>query len=620
MIVSSDFSNMNSTALRKISAKVSWFDASSTYIRTFNPDDYLQEITVTRVGEHGKFFGFGVCQQATVKIIDEAGTFDITKGQKITLLFNGNSEISSHYKYRPLMIIKEVTRDEKTRVITLKAYDPIDNATAYTFKDLNLEAPYKISDVVSAIVTKLGLSGYTIGSGFDTSYEKGANFSGDETLRVVLNAIAEATQSIYYVNHLDKLIFKTLSITGDPVLTIDKNNYFELTTGTKATLTKIVHATELGDNVYAGTDAGECQYVRDNPFWNTRDDLGVLLAAAINRVDGLTIIPFNIRWRGNFLAELGDKVSIETKDGTFINTFILDDSLSFKGGMTQTMSWEYNPDSDKTTAANPVTIGEKLNQTFARVDKIEKKITLQVSEVVNEIVPGKIDEALEEALGEGLEGMVDDIEDLKTKTSTNTQNISQLTVTSNSINQEVSSLKQSTTTLSNELDEVIATQNTLQEDVSSLQVSAGGISASVSSVEQKVTKVENDINNVANQTNERIDKVSSEVALKLDREAVEIEVNKRIEEGVDKVTTSSKKYTFDDEGLMISAPDSEFSTEVTDNGMKIYRHSSEVLTVDNQGVKAQDLHAYTFLIIGENSRMEDRGNRTACFWIGPAGG
>ena len=50
--------------------------------------------------------------------------------------------------------------------------------------------------------------------------------------------------------------------------------------------------------------------------------------------------------------------------------------------------------------------------------------------------------------------------------------------------------------------------------------------------------------------------------------------------------------------------------------MRIKKNSQEVLTVNNQGVKAQDLHAYTFLIIGDNSRLEDRGNRTGCFWIG----
>ena len=54
--------------------------------------------------------------------------------------------------------------------------------------------------------------------------------------------------------------------------------------------------------------------------------------------------------------------------------------------------------------------------------------------------------------------------------------------------------------------------------------------------------------------------------------------------------------------------------------MKIYKNDDIMLTANNQGVDAKNLHATTYLIIGGNSRMEDfveNGNkRTAVFWIG----
>ena len=51
--------------------------------------------------------------------------------------------------------------------------------------------------------------------------------------------------------------------------------------------------------------------------------------------------------------------------------------------------------------------------------------------------------------------------------------------------------------------------------------------------------------------------------------------------------------------------------------MTICRNSNEVLVADNLGVKAEDLHAITFLIVGDNSRFENfKGNRTGCFYIG----
>ena len=65
-------------------------------------------------------------------------------------------------------------------------------------------------------------------AGFDTEYNTGANLSGNETLREILDAAAEATQTIYYVDHESKLVFKRLDVSGDAVYTINKNAYFSL--------------------------------------------------------------------------------------------------------------------------------------------------------------------------------------------------------------------------------------------------------------------------------------------------------------------------------------------------------------------------------------------------------
>ena len=51
--------------------------------------------------------------------------------------------------------------------------------------------------------------------------------------------------------------------------------------------------------------------------------------------------------------------------------------------------------------------------------------------------------------------------------------------------------------------------------------------------------------------------------------------------------------------------------------MQVFKNDEAVLTANNIGVDAVNLHATTYLIIGNNSRLEDFGdNRTGCFWIG----
>ena len=57
-------------------------------------------------------------------------------------------------------------------------------------------------------------------------------------------------------------------------------------------------------------------------------------------------------------------------------------------------------------------------------------------------------------------------------------------------------------------------------------------------------------------------------------------------------------------------------TQITEDGMTVYKNDSAVLTANNVGVNAVNLHATTYLIIGTNSRFEDYGSRTGCFWIG----
>lgn len=76
-------------------------------------------------------------------------------------------------------------------------------------------------------------------------------------------------------------------------------------------------------------------------------------------------------------------------------------------------------------------------------------------------------------------------------------------------------------------------------------------------------------------------------------------------------------YTFDANGLNISQDGSGIQNLITNDGMFVNRGNENVLTANSKGVVAQDLHAKTWLSIGNNSRIEDYGVlRTGCFWVG----
>ena len=97
-------------------------------------------------------------------------------------------------------------------------------------------------------------------------------------------------------------------------------------------------------------------------------------------------------------------------------------------------------------------------------------------------------------------------------------------------------------------------------------------------------------------------------------------MSNQLQNGVDSIKTG-KGFTFDDNGLTVEdisdTTNNAIKTTVSNNGMAVAASNTEVLVANDSGVKARNLHANTYLIIGKNSRFEDYGNnRTACFWIG----
>ena len=155
--------------------------------------------------------------------------------------------------------------------------------------------------------------------------------------------------------------------------------------------------------------------------------------------------------------------------------------------------------------------------------------------------------------------------------------------------------------------------NALQSNVSQLAINSGSIAASV-------TKIEKDTKESLNNINDEVASVKNQVSTQITASDVTTLIEQELSDGVNKVKTSTG-YTFDKDGLKIFKTDSEINTSITEDGMVIYKgkniEDNKVLTANNEGVTAIDLHAKTYLIVGQNSRFENYGkNRTGCFWIG----
>ena len=373
------FDERLNSPVRHITAKVELFEGS-TLLNTFSQNDRIKSITIDRVGESSKFFGFGVCQKLNLHLIDKDREVPCSTANSIEAYLGVDEE---HLKVSPTFYVSEVHRYENTNEMSITAYDALYKAAAIYTSELEIPDNYTIEEFATLCSNKLGCSAIVIPEGitsFSRNYEGGANIEGSETLREMLDAVAEATQTIYFVDAANRLIFKRLDADGAATLSITKEHYITLTSGSNRRLAGICAATELGDNIEATLAvSGTTQFVRDNPFWDLQDDIDAIVEAALDEVGGMTINQFECNWRGNFLVEIGDKIALTTKDDETVYSYLLDDVLTYNGALNQKTRWHYE-NNDAETATNPSNLGDALKQTYAKVDKINREIEIVASE------------------------------------------------------------------------------------------------------------------------------------------------------------------------------------------------------------------------------------------------
>ena len=136
-----------------------------------------------------------------------------------------------------------------------------------------------------------------------------------------------------------------------------------------------------------------------------------------------------------------------------------------------------------------------------------------------------------------------------------------------------------------------------------------------------------DMLGLINDNRDHVDKVESslkdggEISTRLMRDTEKL-VFEVMQSGVDESGTKIG-YTLGYNGFEISKSGEEMTNILDHKGMRVLRDADEILTADNKGVNAVNLHAKTYLIIGGGdgrSRFEDYDEdgeiRTGCYWIG----
>lgn len=529
----------------------------------------------------------------------------------------------------PKFYVQEFKRDEVSGLVTFTGYDILFKAENHTFEELPLPETYSVKAVAGACANILGVPLKFINVSDDllnTAYTPGVdiNFTGKESLRRVLDAIAEFSQTIYYINSDWELVFRRLNPADYPSLTVDGNKYVFLENGGDRRLKNIMSVTESEDNVdTVGEGEGVTQFIRENPFLTLRTDIASLLAQAQANVGGMTLAQFNMEWSGNYLLEIGDRIKIEAED-TDIYSYLLDDTLTFDGGLYQVTGWQFD-ENEGERASNPITIGEALNETYIRVDKVNKKIDMVVADgdatkqaiAKLEITTGGIATSVQNVTKTAEEA---------NKTASTAQSVANeakgaAATANNNVNGLITRVERAETAIQQSAEQIAlrATKSEVSSLNGKIEENTSAIAAiniNTESISNSIEQVQKGLQDELKGVEGDIEAITEKTETMVTKDAFSVEISKVVDNGVKKVETSTG-FTFNEDGLTIEKTNSDIKTQITEDGMKVYRQNTEVLTADNEGVKAEDLHATTYLMVGGRSRFENyESNRTACFWIG----
>lgn len=565
---------------RQVDAKI-WVvaDSETAPEYTFTNKDYIKSIEIQRTGEDNKFFGFGIAQSIKLVLVNEGGR-NIKKGYFL-LPKIGN-------RYFTAFKIDEVVFDKVTKETTITGHDLIQEFNNHTISDIywNMEGEsgftaYNPSTVLVLIedlvsIKFFGGTGFTFGGAahpytWDNAHiesldfvipDYGLNLSGTETCREVANAAAEMLGIIYFME-------------GASYESIDSpaENEWEIYTNVfccRATYNSINRAITIEDTEMFSIEMDETCYFANNIYSVT--ELGDNYKAGTyerpNAID-------------HYLRE---NPLINHRDDA---PALLDALQEATGGAQATkFICEYrsftDPIGEVEISSGMLKWDDYLNRFIWFKFKGATDIK-QCSHIWNETLT--YDGGLRSKIWTNLEVQ-------KAETEANPTSLGDVLKTTYA---RVDKANQNITLLASDIEGN-------SSKISSLELTTSEISATVS------------------KTSSDVEGLTEKVNMAMTAEDVKIAVSTQLGEGVNAIRTETG-FTFDNEGLTISKTGSEMTTQVTEDGMTVYRDNTEVLVANNQGVVARNLHAETYLIVGDNSRFEDYvsatgESRTGCFWIG----
>ena len=516
-------------------------------------DNEIKSVKIESTGVQGKLFGSTYCQKLTCVLKDPKKLINEEQLYNTYIWFVPTKYTDDCFDPRytavyPHYFVDSTLRDEKTGDLTVIGYDYMGKAANTLFSLDADKNSFTINDLINRCKDLIGVSRANNGI-MDTPFlptqwtREQINLSGEETVRDMLNAIAEVRGEFCYQNtKIDGLyfdsrieflpIFNTATHNGSgwyhEKVEIDKSRYFELTSDKPYKLTGITATNELNDSVSVGTDEYR-QVIYNNPLLTLLPDetQQTILTGILNQLKDISITPFNCEWRGDPRLEPTDWLEFEDKNGNKFQSFLLNETVEYNGGFKSTM-WVDKMESQTPIAADR-NISTSILKTKATVDKVKGEITLEVSRAkeaeqllgsrltINENAITSEVKNRQDADSELSSTITQTATEIRQEVKNTTDGLdSKITQTANSISAEITARENADTELSTR---ITANENGITSEVSRATGRENELASDISTITQTVDNISTRIDTVEGDystINQTVNEISLEVGNKAD--------------------------------------------------------------------------------------------------------
>ena len=333
-----------------------------------------------------KFIGTTVAKKASVKLLDN-GTYSL-EDKDVSIKTGVEVDGTIEYEALGSYIIPKPENAEISATTKFSGYD-------YMLKfDIpyvdNNTYPIRLDNYLENLCEQVGI---TLGSkNFpNNSYMvKGNPFTNGETCRTVLSNITQLTAGFAEVDKDDdKLYIRNFDIDGDPVETIDGNNYDEFkpnnvfgpVNSVRIQMNSGVDGEETIKEEEGLTETTRCQItISDNYFLTSEAERNLVINNIYNTLHGLTYLPVTINYYGYPWLKLGQKIKVKDKNDNEYITYLMEHNINYNGGYSGTIA-SYALSKTQSAYKEIKTMKQWKRQTELSVDKINGNITSIIEEV-----------------------------------------------------------------------------------------------------------------------------------------------------------------------------------------------------------------------------------------------